>query len=90
MASRLIPKKVGFERDAARGVVVHCGVPRTEPPAEPDGEVMAKLWAGRRTVCSSTTIALSWATPAMVILHPLSDPFTDGPLIVGRAAASLA
>ena len=90
VASRLIPKKVGFEQDAALVALLFTAVsPERELPAELMGEVMAALgWQKDGRLIDYD--ALRWATPAMVILHTLSDPFTDGPLIVGRVAASLA
>jgi hypothetical protein len=90
VASRLIPKKVGFEQDAALVALLFAAVsPEQELPAELMGEVMAALgW--RKDGRLIDYEALRWATPAMVILYTLSDPDDDGPLKVGRVAASLA
>lgn len=91
VASRLIPKKVGFEQDAALVALLFAAVsPEQELPADLMEEVMATLGWRLENGRPVDYDALRWGTPAMDILHNLSDPFTDGPLIVGRVAASLA
>lgn len=91
LASRLIPRKAGFQQDAALVALLFAGVlPEEELPAELMGEIMATLGWRLKNGQPADYDALRWGTPAMDILYSLSNPTDGGSLQVTRVAASLA
>ena len=81
---------MGFEQDAALLALLFArGVPKRELPADLMEEVMAALGWREGRPARRLRRALRWGLRRWTSCN-LSDPFTDGPLIVGRVAASLA